>query len=158
MMSSAGTILKKKGTNSTKSSVTGSNGSTARSNKRSPLVLVTVIAVSLALCATTQVLCSKLNKTILPPISLSLEDALEYLSTRTSDETLDAKYLPQYSNTSSSVNKRQQIFGGSIPAANSYALTIANSFLGYFFDELESGLDQVVSKSSALIKNTARFI
>jgi hypothetical protein len=37
----------------------------------------------------------------------------------------------------------------------SYAHTIANSFLGYFFDELESGL---VIQSSSAAKDTARFI
>ena len=87
MMSSA-TILKKKGTHANKTLVSGcgSSGSSSRGNKRSPFVLATVVAVSLALCATTQVLCSKLNKTIMPPLSLSLEDAFAYLSTRTTDE------------------------------------------------------------------------
>lgn len=35
---------------------------------------------------------------------------------------------------------------------------MANQFLSYFFDELESGLEHVVSHSSELIKDTARFI
>ena len=44
------------------------------------------------------------------------------------------------------------------PNAASYAHSMANQFLSYFFDELENGLGKVVSQSSELIKDTARFI
>ena len=39
----------------------------------------------------------------------------------------------------------------------SYVLAMANSFLNYFFDELENGIDQVMQKST-IMQDTARFI
>lgn len=112
---------------------------------RTPLVIMTVLAVTLALCATTQVLASKLNRTILPPLSLlSLDDALAYLSTRTfGDEVLDENYSPSYSNATTRIQRPSNPVYGPAPATESYALLMANNFLGYFFDELETGLGEV---------------
>ena len=94
MMSSPAPILKKKGTHANKSSIIGScpTGTKVRSGKlSSPYVIVTLVAVSLALLATTQVvLCGTLNKALLPPLSLSLDDALAYLSSRSTDEALES--------------------------------------------------------------------
>ena len=47
---------------------------------RVPYLLMSIIVITAALCATTQVLASKLNRTHFAPLSLSLDDALEYLS------------------------------------------------------------------------------
>jgi hypothetical protein len=126
------------------------------STKRSPVALASVVCLSLALCATTQVLCSSLNKTILPPMTLTLDDALAYLRSSGAESLENAKYSSQYSN--SSYNLRQSRFEGPVAPQKSYGHSMANSFLSYFFDELESGLDKVVSQSSELIKDTARFI
>lgn len=76
-----------KGTHATKLS---NNTTGFRGPKRAPYLLMTVIAVTMALCATTQVLAIKLNNTILPPLSLTIDDALQYLS-RASNKNIDEK-------------------------------------------------------------------
>ena len=60
MMSSTASTSMKKGTHATMIS-TGGNYI-----RRAPALVVSVLAVSLALCATSQVFCSKLNKTVMP--------------------------------------------------------------------------------------------
>lgn len=113
-----------------------------KSMTRTPLAVATIVCVTLALCATTQVLCSKLNKTVLPPLSLSLENALSYLSANQyEDDQENARYSSQYSNVTTNSNLRQSRFSGEGVPQKSYALSMANSFLSYFFDEIESGLD-----------------
>lgn len=47
---------------------------------RAPYLAMSLLVITAAICATTQVLASKLNNTIIPPLSLSLDDALQYLS------------------------------------------------------------------------------
>jgi len=47
---------------------------------RVPYLVMSLLVIVAALCATTQVLASKLNRTNFAPLSLSLDDALEYLS------------------------------------------------------------------------------
>jgi len=66
------------------SSVSMSKGNKIISAKfasnRVPYLLMSLLVLTAAICATTQVLASKLNRTEFAPVSLSLDDALEYLS------------------------------------------------------------------------------
>lgn len=66
------------------SSVSKSKGNKIISAKfasnRVPYLLMSLLVLTAAICATTQVLASKLNRTHFAPLSLSLDDALEYLS------------------------------------------------------------------------------
>lgn len=86
-MSTAAALKMKKSTHATITlSTVGSALASRSSGKRTPLLVVSVLAVTLALCATTQVLCSGINKTMMPPFAISFEDALEYLSSRKSTQ------------------------------------------------------------------------
>ncbi len=40
----------------------------------------------------------------------------------------------------------------------SYALSIANSFLNFFFEEVENGIDAVIQKSHLVQDTTARLM
>lgn len=88
MYSDRPSLSKKKGTNATKICPTNTN---SRGAKRASKLIMTVIAVTLALCGTTQVFAYKLNETILPPLSLTIDDALKYIA-RASNKQLDDKY------------------------------------------------------------------
>lgn len=134
-----------KGTHATKLT---KNATGSRGPKRAPYLLMTVIAVTLALCATTQVFAIKLNNTILPPLSLSIDDALQYLS-RASNKHLDEKYSPLFKNEST-MNESER----------SSALLKANSILDYFFEESEANSNNNSHEGVRLLikENAARFI
>ena len=72
----SGATLSKKMTSKGNKVIASSSAS-----RRAPFVLMTLIIITAVICATTQVLAKKLNRSAyLPPISLSIDDALQYLS------------------------------------------------------------------------------
>lgn len=144
MMSSASTPMKKN-THATKSSICpNGNFNTSRSGRKAPIMLISILAVILALCATTQVLCSRLNKTIIPPLTLSFDDALEYL-VHTSNKHLDEKYSALYDSNSTSSSSSEDasahylLINGSV---RSYGFNITNTFLNYFFEEIDNSQEE----------------
>jgi len=118
--------------------------------RRAPALLVSVLAVSLALCATSQVFCSRMNQAVMPSIWLSLDEAFESLSARHNNESTE--YVPRYSNATT--HNLHQYKQAPIPTeADEKSYTLTHSFLNYFFDELDH-----VIQTTVMIKNTARFI
>ena len=151
MSSAATNNTMKKGTRSqVTSSVVKSNSLTRRP------YLCAALAISVfAICATTtQVVGHKINKTVMPP--LSLDDALEYLSLYAHDEGV-ADENGKYTFTNNGTSRG--------PVVKSYAHNLSKQFLNYFFDELEQNrsifqknlVDYSADQEEA-VAHTARFI